>query len=256
MSAATWPPPPHALRTATPGALLTPPAPAAVYANLQPGVANGMAASLMKRPPPQPSRCIVGYTGHRRDPDAPKPVAQPGSEVTSYQRGARPDPVAAARKERPYFRIPGYGGHAMGHQHSYGLSYGAIGGRERAQTAAGGCRALISQTRLNEKPRNVQAGYVLPEPKPRAKSGYTGHIAGRHLSENFGKAYAYASLEMIGTGVSGGVGDVGREFIADVDWTKAFPAGHVGRPARHEAPIAGYAGCRPRPFTAPVGVGR
>ena len=223
-----------------------------LQANRQPGVSNGMPASICVRPGSQSvPRAVAGYTGHPPIPAGahkPEPAPQPIQEPRVA--GAAFDASTASRKNAPAFRIPGYAGHTPAHIGYCGLSFGALGARDTRASTTAGCKATLGLAMKQSLTvsRNVPADCPQPETAQRSKSGYTGHVPGRNFSERFGKNFAVATTETLrGDNATAGIGDAGRPYIADTEGRLQYPAGHVGRPPRFEARghVAGYAGFRP-----------
>ncbi|KAL1524733.1 hypothetical protein AB1Y20_019616 [Prymnesium parvum] len=238
---------------------------------------NGMANSLVgyskdTLPKPSPPLAVSGYTGRM-----PGLSAGIGTVFGTFQkaeeplpldaftnvRGAAPPPeyiLKAIRKaneahERraatPGFRMPGYGGHLSGYKHLIGQSFSAAVGSNRGPvlpcnpTGAPG----MSSAAQCIVPRNLQPGVVMPREVARTKSGYCGHLPGKHYSTNFGKPFTPRAEELLATNgqpAAGGIGDPGRPFIADVDSRIAYPNGHVGRPKRYKIALDGYTGFVPK----------
>jgi len=241
------------------------------WLNMQQGQASNMTSRTTQSLRPAVSGPkIVGYTGHVEGSRhtvgangllAPAPTTAnksmplgaglPQVGGLSMGAGELSKTQQLKRQATPSFRIPGYAGHAPGHKHAVGLSFGAIG-----EGAAGDDVSSSSRTAVmappgmingsNEVPlqRNLQPDVVM-ETMTVPCVGYTGHIQGAALSANFGKAYAVKAKEAPSYPSDGGVGDPERKWIADVERTLPFTRGHVGRPPRYAIAIKRYAGFRP-----------
>jgi len=152
---------------------------------------------------------------------------------------------AAQRFEIPTFQMPSYAGLCPGHQQVCGKTHGAICAGEAGITtlAAFGPEAPgLSAGPQIIKGCNLQPGAVVPAGLPRTKTGYMGHLPGKHFSSNFGKNFATASEEWLATDgkpAAGGIPDPGQPMNANPPLPTPYPW-------RQKVAISGYAGFRPR----------
>ena len=170
------------------------------------------------------------------------------SLVTSFDVEKRKH---CARASMDAYRVPAYAGHLSGHQHVAGFSHGAIccgdAGPTTYAAIGDGAPGTTAHTQ-RIKGYNLQPGTKMPVEVRRTKTGYTGHLPGRHYSSNFGKPFALTATELLATGgkpAEGGVADPGQPFKADTSGVLS-----QSRPARLKSCIAGYQGFRPR--TTPI----
>ncbi|KAL3910142.1 MAG: hypothetical protein SGPRY_009167 [Prymnesium sp.] len=221
-----------------------PPPPLAVtgYTGKMPGLSIGC-GTVFGTPVPTEhftSPCFPDING--APPRSPRVVESMRAGSQAFQQGAA----------TPGMQVPGYAGHLSGTQNIVGSSHAAFS-RSGAVHASCPFQCLGTPGMLDAThsvvPRNLRPDVVMPHEPPRTKSGYDGHLPGKHFSTNFGKPFASAAVELLATHgkpVAGGIGDPGRPFIADTDSKLSFPRGHLGRPKRSQIYIAGYAGFRPR----------
>jgi len=157
-----------------------------------------------------------------------------------------------ARMEALAYRIPGYAGHCPGHHQTCGFTHGAICVGEAGNTMLAAIGMDAPGLNAGEqliKSTNLQPGAVTPAGLPRTKTGYTGHVFGKHYSSNFGKNYPSMAEELLATRgkpAAGGIGDPNTPFNADTDKLLTYPAGHIERPPKLQVACTGYAGFRPR----------
>lgn len=178
----------------------------------------------------------------------PRPTPQTSAEYDAELKRQR------ARQQAAGHRIPGFAGFSTGHQHVAGFTYGAICAADGTPDSHGavigeGAPGLGRKVSVSVVAPNLQPGAALPTDEAKTKPGYCGHVPGRHFSSNFGKQFSLSAKQMLecnGRPSAGGVADPGVPYYSDTDGTLAYPAGHVGRPAKCMVGIAGYAGFRPQ----------
>jgi len=244
--------------------------------NLQNGMANSVTSTKYTRQarPYTSVGAVSGYTGHI--PAAihsvgtsglPAPSAVPLNKPFPLGEGHVVAPVGSgndpefarqtARIASKTYKIPGYAGHTPGLIHSVGKSYGGVAAGESNEAIAArtsqmyppnmmkaheGAHKGVLGFGLEFEPRNLQDAAFPMEPLKAPTQGYTGWMQMRSNSANFGKPWGVKAPALPN---SGGIGDPGREFIADVAKTKAFPSGYINKPDRFDNTIVGYAGFRP-----------
>jgi len=206
---------------------------------------------------------VTGYTGLRQTagemptsadafPGLPKDGVTPhpmNSLLASFHEEKRRH---EARIQTPSYRMPSYAGHCSGHQHVCGFTHGAVcwgdAGPTTFATIGEGAPGLGAKVQLI-KSVNIPPDAKVPAGLPRTKTGYMGHLPGKHHSSNFGKNFATAAEEWIasdGKPALGGIADPVQPFNADTDCKVQYPTGHIERPWRQRLAVSGYAGFRPR----------
>jgi len=225
-----------------------------------PGMASNMVGLTSKPSYTDKPLSVSGYTGLRMPsgghepptmPDA-FPNLGPGPQVSRLAYEADQTQQHAMNISHPNYRVPGYAGHCGGHQQVCGFTHGAVCWGEAGPTTLAaigpGAPGLTDREQLIHSP-NLQPGTAIPAGLSRTKTGYTGHLPGRHYSSNFGKSFEATSAELLATDGkpdAGGIADPGQPFNADTERKMLYPNGHVGRPNRLTNCISGYAGFRPR----------
>lgn len=170
------------------------------------------------------------FPGLPKGGSAPAPM---DNLVSSFQKEKR---KVEAAIQHPGYRIPGYAGHCSGHQHVCGFIHGAIcwgdAGRTPHLAAIGPGAPGEAAGEQTIKNSNLQKGAVIPAGLSRTKMGYTGHLAGKHYSSNFGESFAATSEKLLVDADAGHIGHIGEYKGA--------------RPSRLSSAVSGYSGFRPR----------
>lgn len=220
-----------------------------------PGMSSNMVGLTNKPSYFDKPLAVTGYTGQTvpagRDwGEATAPDAFPGLPCT----GAAPAPMQNlvssfhAQKnqhERTIqaagYRTPGYAGHCPGHQHVCGFTHGAICWGDAGDTpklaAIGSDAPGLNAGDQSIKIANLQKGAYVPPGISKTKTGYTGHLHGRHYSSNFGEPNALTAEKLLKSADAGTIPHVG-------EYSTEYPDG--ARPMRQKVAVSGYAGFRPR----------
>mmetsp|Transcript_70010 Transcript_70010/g.138822 ORF Transcript_70010/g.138822 Transcript_70010/m.138822 type:complete len:280 (-) Transcript_70010:345-1184(-) len=225
-----------------------------------PGMASNMVGLTTKSDYTEKPLAVSGYTGFQIPKGGHEPPTDrnafpnlPGAPTVSrVALETKAMQVHKSHIAHPNYRVPGFAGHCPGHQQVCGFTHGAVCWGDAGPTtlAAIGMDApgLNAGEQLIHSP-NLQPGTPIPAGLSRTKTGYTGHLPGRHYSTNFGKSFEATSTELLATDGkpdAGGISDPGQPFNSDTECKILYPQGHVGRPNRLTQTISGYAGFRPR----------